>query len=152
MLNALWLLHDNGIIHGDIKPQNVIANDAKHHVVLVDFGLSLAKPTATTKSKGHTELFSPPEQMEGKTLVPGSDFFSLGMTMLYMLGGSYDAAARKDVPADLPDPMCAFIKKLIVRDVLNRPRNAGRLFEEFQLVRKASFGRTQSGMKKFAKQ
>lgn len=149
LLNTLTYVHHHGVLHGDIKPQNIIVQEDTHIVVLVDFGLAEVKPTALTGSKGYTELFSPPEQITGKTLVPGSDFYSLGMTMLYALGGGFEAAGRKDVPADLPDPMCGFIKSLIVRDVLDRPKLAEGLFKAFKQVRRDSFGRSSSNMKQF---
>jgi len=147
MLNTLSYLHHHGVIHGDIKPQNTIVQEQTHIVVLVDFGLALVKPNSGSRAKGHTDLFSPPEQLGGKPLVPGSDFYSLGMTMLYMLGGGYEAAQRKQLPATVPDPLCDFIRKLIVRDVLNRPRDTTQLFEEFKAVRLKSFGREHSNMK-----
>lgn len=148
IINTLSYLHFYGVLHGDIKPQNVIVQES-HIVVMVDFGLSAVKPTAMTGSKGHTELFSPPEQIAGNTIVPGSDFYSLGMTMLYALGGGYKAVERKEVPADLPDPMCDFLKKLIVRNVIERPKYADKLFEEFKSVRLKSFGRDHSNIKQF---
>ncbi len=149
LLNTLAHLHRHGVLHGDIKPQNIIVQEESHIVVLVDFGLSMAKPSATSGNKGHTDLFSPPEQMVGKTIVPGSDFYSLGMTMIYALGGGYGAVERKDVPANLPDEMCAFIRSLIVRNVLERPRAAADLFEKFKDARLKSFGRAHSNMKQF---
>ncbi len=149
VLNTLSYLHHHGVIHGDIKPQNIIVQENTHIVVLVDFGLSVVKPSASSISKGYTDLFSPPEQVGGTTLVPGSDFYSLGMTMLYALGGSFDAVARKDVPASLPDPMCNFIRQLIVRNVLERPMHADKLFEDFERIRLESFGRAHSNMKQF---
>ncbi len=149
ILNTLTYLHHHGVVHGDIKPQNIIVQDTTHIVVLVDFGLSVIKPSATSNSKGYTDLFSPPEQVAGTTLIPGSDFYSLGMTMLYALGGGYSAVERKDVPASLPDPMCDFIKSLIVRGVLERPRYAEKVFEDLKRVRMRSFGREHSDMRLF---
>ena len=147
VLNTLSYLHHHQVLHGDIKPQNMIIEPKSHIVVLIDYGLSVVKPTATSGSKGHTELFSPPEQVEGKgPLVPGSDFYSLGMTMLYALGGNR-SIERKEVPVEVPKAMRDFIIKLIVRDVLGRPRYAHELFEEFQKVRVVSFGRDHSNMK-----
>jgi len=149
ILNTLVYLQHHGVLHGDIKPQNIIVQEETHIVVLVDFGLSVVRPSSSSTSKGYTALFSSPEQIAGKTLVPGSDFYSLGATMLYALGGGFGAVERKDVPKELPDAMCAFIKKLLVHDVLARPRNAEELFEEFKRVRMESFGREHSDMKQF---
>jgi len=153
VLNALKYIHYHGIVHGDIKPQNIIVQPKEHMAVLVDFGLSAIKPTRSTAAKGFTELFAPPEQIVGSPIVPESDFYSLGMTMLYALsGGNADALHRRLVPADVPDALCAFIKALIVRDVLARPRWPLRhedddLVDQFREIRKQSFGRERSRMK-----
>lgn len=150
VLNTLVYLHYHGVLHGDIKPQNIIVQD-NHIVTMVDFGLSEVKPSSSSGSRGYTEAFSPPEQLAYKTLVPGSDFYSLGMTMIYALsGGSESALKRKEVPANVPDPMCEFIQKLIIRNVMDRPKNTQELFEEFQKVRLKSFGRDRSNMMPFS--
>ena len=148
ILNALLYLHHHGVVHGDIKPQNVIVQPATHAVVLVDFGLSMVKPTTSTKSLGYTPFFAPPEQEAGHPLLPASDFYSLGMLMIYALAGDMKAVEKLQVPTTAPDVMCRFIKRLIVRDVLSRPQ--GDLWEEFRQVRKAAFGRERSGMKPIA--
>lgn len=146
ILNALMYLHHHGVVHGDIKPQNLIIQPQSHSVVLIDFGLSVVKPTSSTKSQGYTPFFAAPEQIAGKTILPESDFYSLGMLMIYALtGGDMKAVERLDVPSSVPDPMCKFIKSLIVRDVLRRPKDD--LFDKFREVRKESFGRVRSEMK-----
>src|SRR3989344_1087885 len=144
-LNALKYLHYNGVVHGDVKPQNFIVQPDSHMVVLVDYGLSLIRPSENSSSKGYTPMFASPEQISGKPLVPESDFYSLGMTMLYALGG--DPLTRR-VPADVPDSLCDFIKKLIVRDVIQRPNwRKEDLAETISNIRQKEFGRRRSGMK-----
>jgi len=150
ILNTLMYLHDHGVVHGDIKPQNIIVQPDSHIVVLLDFGLSMVKPSPLSGSKGYTDIFSPPEQVEGKTVLPEADFYSLGMTAIYALSGSYDTAARRSVPINVPDPLCDFIKSLIVHDVRNRPKNTRDLFNGFEDIRQKSFGRTRSAMKQFS--
>src|ERR1035437_1123536 len=90
VINGLNYIHRNGVIHGDLKPQNIIIQEDKHMAVLVDFGLSLVKPTHTTQSKGFTPFYAPPEETANKPLVPESDYYSLGMTMLYALSGGHE--------------------------------------------------------------
>jgi len=149
ILNVLLYLHHHGIVHGDLKPQNVIVQPDQHSLVLVDFGLTLVKPTSSTKSMGYTPYFAPPEQIDGNTLLPASDFYSLGMIMIYTLsGGDMKAVEKLKVPTTAPDALCSFIKRLIVKDVLARPQ--GDLWEEFREVRKKAFGRDRSGMKPIA--
>jgi len=148
VLNALMYLHYHGVVHGDVKPQNIIVQPDSHQVSLVDYGLSLIRPTSGSESKGYTPYFAPPEQIKGFTLLPESDFYSLGMTMVYMLGGD---VTKKHVPGHVPDLLCDFIKRLIVRDVLGRPRwDKVNLIEELQSIREKTFGRTCSFGKKIA--
>lgn len=145
ILNALKYIHFHGVVHGDVKPQNIIIQEARHTVVLVDYGLSIVRPTATTESKGHTPIFASPEQEKSRPLLPESDLFSLGVTMIYALGG--DVATRQ-VPADTPDALCKFIKQLIVYDVLSRPNwSKTDLCKDLGDIREECFGRRYSGMK-----
>lgn len=139
ILNALKYLHWNGVVHGDVKPQNIIVQPDSHQLVLVDYGLSLIKPSRDAKNKGYTPHFAPPEQVANRPLLPESDFYAMGMTMIYALGGDI---AKKQVPDHTPDEVCKFIKRLIVRDVMSRPRwDNEDLVETIKDIRIKSFGR-----------
>jgi serine/threonine protein kinase len=148
IINGMNYLHRNGVVHGDIKPQNIIIQDDKHMAVLVDFGLSDVKPSSTSVSKGYTPFFASPEEISGKPLIPESDYYSLGMTVLYALSGGTEAVERKMIPKDVPDVFCDFVKRLIARDVNSRPQygkdDLGDLIVE---VRQKVFGRRRSCLK-----
>lgn len=144
ILNALLYLHHHGVIHGDIKPQNVIIQPTTHSVVLVDFGLAMVKPGSSEKSAGYTPVFASPEQIKGKVLLPASDYYSVGMMMVYALNGGKHMG-KKIVPSNVPDPMAEFISRITKDEVLLRPQED--LFDEFVKVRHESFGRARSGMK-----
>jgi serine/threonine protein kinase len=145
-LNALKYLHFNGVIHGDVKPQNIIVQPESHSIVLVDYGLSIIRPSSDSSSPGYTPMFAPPEQISGKTLLPESDFYSLGMTMIYALGGDVE---KRLVPSSVPNSLCSFIQKMIVYDVVRRPHwDQVDLVEALQQIRLKEFGRKNSGMKK----
>lgn len=148
VLNGLAYLHFHGVIHGDIKPQNIIIQPDKHMAVLVDFGLSLEKPTATSKSKGYTDYFAPHEEIAGLPLIPESDLYSLGMTMIYALTADIDRVKAKQIPTKVPDELASFIAKLIRHDVLNRPNwHKEDLCGQIKEIRRSAFGRANSGMK-----
>jgi len=146
ILNALKYLHFHGVIHGDVKPGNVIIQPDSHMVALVDYGLSLIRPSRSDKSKGYTPMFAPPEQIQGRSLLPESDLYSLGMTMVFALGGDVN---KKQVPTSVPEPLCRFVKKLITYDMMSRPRwDKQDLIGELQDIRQKTFKRTSSfGMK-----
>jgi len=144
-VNALKYIHYHGVVHGDVKPQNIIIQPESHNIVLVDYGLSIIRPSSGSGAIGYTPYFASPEQERGDTLLPESDFYSLGMTMIYALGGDI---ATKRVPSNVPDPVCSLIKNLIKYDVSGRPNwESEDLVDTIQTVRKKAFGRTNSGMK-----
>jgi serine/threonine protein kinase len=145
-LNVLKYLHYNGVVHGDVKPQNIIIQPESHNIVMVDYGLAAVKPKDERSNKGYTPLFASPEQERGDVIIPESDFYSLGKSLVYILGGD---VSNNLVPDSVPKPMCKFMKRLVVRDPLSRP-NWGKedLCDTVQDLRTKIFGRRHSGMKK----
>lgn len=145
VLNVLKYLHFHGIVHGDVKPANIIVQPDSHMVVMVDYGLSLIRPSGKSLNKGFTPYFAAPEQIKGDTLLPESDFFGLGASMIAALGGDVE---HKMVPTTTPKSLCEFIKRLVKFEVLSRPNWANEdLIKTLQEVRKKEFGRTSSNMK-----
>ncbi|NEP00691.1 MAG: serine/threonine protein kinase [Symploca sp. SIO2E9] len=94
ILPLLDFIHNNGVIHRDIKPQNIICCQDDRRLVLIDFG-AVKEVIAQTKDKSAdtttthfvgTVGFAPPEQFSLRPTF-GSDIFSLGVTCLYLLTG-----------------------------------------------------------------
>jgi len=90
LLSALGYAHERGLIHRDLKPDNVFI-DETGHVFLGDFGIArLAEDEndmATTKQWTFlgTPAYSSPEQINGEDLKPASDIYSLGVIFYEMV-------------------------------------------------------------------
>lgn len=85
---ALTVAHAQGLVHRDLKPDNVLVGPDMRPRIL-DFGLALL-PEEIPASSGifaGTPLYASPEQAAGKALAPSSDVFSFGSMMFKILTG-----------------------------------------------------------------
>jgi serine/threonine-protein kinase PknK len=79
--------HQPPVIHGDVKPANIIVTP-EHHTVLVDFGISHREATpAPALSPAGTAGYAAPEVAGGASPSPASDVFSLAATAFALLTG-----------------------------------------------------------------
>lgn len=141
ILSALYYLHFAGIVHRDVKPANIIVNFNTHIATLVDFGLSKLKPDGSPDPSGYTPYFGSPEQIEGKAPIPESDIYSLGMTMIYMLGGDIQ---NKTLPDAIPALLKDFIYPMVREDPQKRPSRCNDLNEQLGQIREKLFQRKHS--------
>ncbi|MBI4440622.1 serine/threonine protein kinase [Candidatus Woesearchaeota archaeon] len=142
LLNALYYLHSSGIVHGDVKPPNVIVQPKVHNAVLVDYGLACLRPTRTSSAIGYTAVYSAPEILAGRPPLPESDLYSLGLTMMYMLGGDPMA---KSYPDHVPKQLQHYCDGLVKHNALERPNwDKGDLIARLAEVRQELFGRKSS--------
>ena len=89
ILSALQHAHENGIIHRDIKPQNVLVN-TNGHIKVADFGIARITNTKTISKKDvviGSVHYSSPEQARGNIVQATSDIYSTGIVLYEMLTG-----------------------------------------------------------------
>jgi|GEM_PF-1801107 len=100
MCQALAETHAAGIIHGDLKPENVYivrAADGSGRVKLLDFGISKTGAEQKSKAIMGTPAYMAPEQFENGTIDQRTDIYALGAVLYEMLSG------RPPFQADKPE-------------------------------------------------
>jgi serine/threonine-protein kinase len=152
--DALAEAHRGGIVHRDVKPQNVLLGTSGEAKV-ADFGI--ARATSSRTMTGTNEVFGTaaymsPEQVRGERVEPESDLYSLGVVLYEMLTGRrpYQAAdpiatAMKHIerppphPRDanpvVPEELDALVVRLLSKDPLERYPGAAELSEDLGRIR-----------------
>jgi serine/threonine-protein kinase len=148
LLRGLGAVHDAGIIHRDVKPQNVMVLPSGV-VKLMDFGIarsaeSSGKPESEGLTVG-TPFYMSPEQARGLPLDARSDIYAVGIVLFEMFVGSrpFDGPDAYDLirqqisaapPAprsrrpDLPEALDALILSCLAKDPSRRPSGARDLY------------------------
>lgn len=136
LLPVLRFIHQRGIIHRDVKPENILLSESGLPL-LVDFGAARTAPTATALERTGTVIgsagYAAPEQALGKA-VPASDLYSLGMTCLHLLTAVhpfdlYSVATDRWVWRDFTskpvgDALARVLDRLVARSLRSRYTSA----------------------------
>lgn len=143
ILSYLHLRHQ--MIHGDIKPANVVLDVELHEAWLIDFGLCVRSPVAATLAAGGTPGYIPPEFEAGLPPVPVSDFYSLGKLAIRLAGGDPFLGAP---PHDMCEPLATLLSEMTVHDSIVRRENLGDdgrvIAYRIANIRRQVYGRSES--------
>ncbi|MBI5473605.1 MAG: protein kinase [Ignavibacteriae bacterium] len=140
---ALQEASKRGIVHRDIKSENIIVN-ANNQLKIMDFGLAkLRGSNRLTKelSTIGTLAYMTPEQLRGEPVDHRADLWSFGVVLYEMISGrlpfpegleeatlfailSKDPAPLASIRSDLPDGLEAIVKKLLAKKVSDRYQTA----------------------------
>jgi serine/threonine-protein kinase len=151
---ALSVAHEKGVIHRDIKPQNILLSKVGEAKV-ADFGIARAVTATTLTQVGSvmgTVHYMSPEQGLGEAATPKSDLYSLGVVLYEMLTGElpYDAEtpagvvmkhvgglsrSPKEANPQVPTELDAVTARLLSRNPDDRYPDANVLVEDLERVK-----------------
>ena len=97
VLNALDFAHQKGIVHGDIKPANIMFDQHKKIYIITDFGAAQSASHLVDNEKRimGTPAYMSPEQLSGSRIDGRSDLFSLAVTLYHLATGIQPFSGEK---------------------------------------------------------
>jgi len=149
--DALGAAHERGVVHRDIKPQNVLVTRTGD-VKVGDFGIARAE-SETSMTRANlvlgTAAYMSPEQATGGRIGPRSDLYSLGVVMYEMLTGELPFAGDdpvavamkhanaplrppKEIEPGIPGALNDLVVRLLAKDPGDRPASADALAGEIR--------------------
>lgn len=144
--DALDFAHGAGVVHGDVKPRNVLVDEGDV-AYLADFGLATAvSQVASAPASPGTIDYSAPERLRGEPPTPSADLYALACVLFECLTGvapySHDAAAAvvgghlynapprpSELVPQLPAELDAILARGLAKDPAERPRSAQELVD-----------------------
>ena len=127
ILDALKYLHANGILHRDIKDENVVIDD-RFHAKLIDFGSAARLSDQPFSNFCGTFEYCSPEVLKGSPYRgPELEIWAMGITLYVLVMGRMPFAGIEEIlreevvfPDDASEPLCHLLSRMLHRDVQMR--------------------------------
>ena len=147
-LSVLKFIHQNRVIHRNIKPSNLIIDDENSQVILIDFGIltdikTLSKSVSESSNDQEQQNYWSPEQIAGRPTI-SSDFYALGMTMIEALTKVKPATFSRNQQTgkllwsqnlNLDRRLIKIIDKMVQLDLGKRYQSADIVLHDLQKIR-----------------
>jgi serine/threonine-protein kinase len=156
---ALDYAHAHGVVHHDIKPENIMLADGWQHAKINDFGIAECRasrddPSAPRTEIGGTPAYMAPEHLRGEPTDARSDLFSLGVVLYWLVVGKLPWAethgARRMIlerqrlprppiqPRDpsTPSILVDIVHTLLAPDAATRYQRGGEVVGDLQMARR----------------
>lgn len=131
VLNALEVAHHKGIVHGDIKPANIMYDQNRKNYIVTDFGAAYSHQRVAEGNGSHekriigTPAYMSPEQLQGARIDGRSDLFSLAVTIYHLLSGRQPFRGEK-----LSDLKANILQQPVDMDVLSVPDSIKQILQK----------------------
>ena len=144
---ALGYAHAQGLVHRDVKPDNILLEATTGRALVADFGIAAAIGDVSTSGASGTPEFMSPEQVLDEHVDARSDIYGLGVTAFYAFSGRFPfegssptevlakqvaqpAPPLSSMGTGVPRKLAMLVDKCLAKEPAERPASADALAEQ----------------------
>lgn len=148
---ALGYAHEQGFVHRDVKPDNILIERATGRVLVADFGIAAALGESSAEGVTGTPEFMSPEQVLGQPLDGRTDIYGLGASAFFAFSGRFpfegDTATEilakqvasaapplSSIGVAVPRKLAALVDRCLAKDMSKRPPSGNAVAEQLTVA------------------